>query len=235
MDTNRSTQSTSQSAVSYDAGLRAHLTRIYNRMTLGVLVTGLVSWAMAASGLVATLYANPILVMILAFSPLAVVWFGFRPDRMSADKLRFSFFTISVLYGLSFSAIFLVYAGVDIARAFFITAGAFAGLSLFGYTTKKNLSGMASFLVMGMFGLIILSVINMFVGSSLMQNVVAGAGILIFGGLTAWETQNMKESYNPSYGEEMNSRMAWASALNLYISFVALFQYILHFVGMARD
>lgn len=235
MDTNRTTQTVDQNAVTYDAGLRAHMTRIYNRMSLGVFLTGIVAYFVASSGFANVLYSNPMIAIILAFSPLAVVWFGFRPDRMQASTLRLSFFAISALYGLSFSAIFLVYAGTDIARAFFLAAGAFAGLSLFGYTTKKNLTAMGSFLVMGMFGLIILSVINMFVGSSLMQNVVAGAGIIIFGGLTAWETQRMKEMYQPGQGEELNSRMGWAAALNLYISFIAMFQYILHFVGMNRD
>ena len=230
----RNQQTAATGLKTYDAGLRAHMLRIYNRMTLGVLTTGLVAYAFAASGLVSVLYANPILAIILAFSPLAVVWFGFRPDRMSSGKLQFSFFLISALYGLSFSSIFLVYAGTDIARAFFLAAASFAGLSLFGYTTKKNLDGMGSFLIMGMFGLIILSVVNMFMASTVMQNVVAGAGILIFSGLTAWETQKMKEMYNPAYDDETASRVGWASALNLYISFIALFHYILHFVGMAR-
>ena len=107
----------------------------------------------------------------------------------------------------SFSTIFLVFAGTDIARAFFLAAAAFAGLSLFGYTTKKNLDGMGSFLIMGVWGLIVLSIVNIFMQSSLMMNVVSAAGILIFSGLTAWETQRMKESYHASYGEEANSRM----------------------------
>ncbi len=232
MQSNRfDTQQNIQGKV-YDVGLRAHMTRIYNRMVVGILVTGIVSYITANTGLVNIIFANKILMYAIIFSPLAVVMFGFNPTKMPASKLRFSFGLISVLYGLSFAAIFMVYTGTDIARAFFITSGAFAGLSLFGYTTKKSLDGLGSFLVIGMFGLLILAVINMFVESSLMQNVISAAGILIFGGLTAWETQRMKESYSPSYGEEANSRMAWMSALNLYISFVALFQHILHFTGM---
>lgn len=219
----------------YDAGLRAHMSRIYNRMVAGVLVTGLVSWFVANTpALYTAILGNQILFFIIAFAPLGVIMFGFNPNKMAASKLRISFFVVSVLYGLSFSSIFLAFAGADIARAFFLAAIAFSGLSLFGYTTKKNLDGFGSFLVMGMFGLLALSILNIFIASSLMQNVVAGAGILIFGGLVAYETQRMKESYHDGYGDEANSRMGWMSALNLYISFVALFQYILHFVG-SRD
>ncbi len=215
----------------YDEGLRTHMTSIYNRMMVGVLITGVVAYVAANTGLINVIMANSLLKMAIMFGPLAVIMFGFKPNTMSSSKLRTSFIIVSILYGLSFSAIFIVYTGTDIARAFFMTSGAFAGLSLYGYTTKKNLDGFRSFLVMGMFGLLILSVVNMFMESSLMMNVISAAGILIFGGLTAWETQNMKEMYSPSYGEEANSRMAWMSSLNLYISFVAMFQYILHFVG----
>ena len=231
----RQTTSVKAQGAAYDAGLRKHMIGIYNRMSLGVLVTGLVAFFTANSGLVEVLASNQMLFLIIAFAPLAVILFGFNPQKMEASKLRISFFVISVLYGLSFSTIFLVFAGTDIARAFFLAAAAFAGLSLFGYTTKKNLDGMGSFLIMGVWGLIVLSVVNIFMQSSLMMNVVSAAGILIFSGLTAWETQRMKESYHASYGEEANSRMGWVAALNLYISFIALFQYILHFVGMARD
>lgn len=219
----------------YDEGLRSHMSSVYNRMSVGVLITGLIAYFTANTGLVDVIFANKLLSYAIMFSPLAVIFFGFNPATMPASKLRFSFGLISVLYGLSFSAIFMVYTGTDIARAFFITAGAFAGLSLFGYTTKKNLDGFGSFLVMGMIGLLIMSVVNMFVESSLMHNVISAAGILIFGGLTAWETQRTKEMYSPNYGDEANSRMAWMAALNLYISFVAMFQHILHFVGAAND
>jgi len=156
----------------YDEGLRRHLGGIYNRMIAGVLITGIVSYITANTGLVNIIFANKMLMYAIMFSPLAVLWFGFRPETMSASKLKYSFGLIAVLYGLSFSAIFMVYTGMDIARAFFITAGAFAGLSLVGYTTKKNLDGMGTFLVMGMWGLLIMAVVNMFVESSLMHNVI---------------------------------------------------------------
>ncbi len=227
---NLKTSSGAQGKV-YDEGLRSHMNSIYNRMTLGVLFTGIVAYVTANTGLINVIYANSLLMYAIMFSPLVVIMFGFNPATMPAKKLRVSFGIISLLYGLSFSAIFMVYTGTDIARAFFMAAGAFAGLSIFGYTTKKNLDGFGSFIVMGVWGLLIMSVVNMFVESSLMMNVISAAGILIFGGLTAWETQRMKESYSPSYGEEANNRMAWMSALNLYVSFVAMFQYILHFVG----
>ncbi|MGE4313725.1 MAG: Bax inhibitor-1 family protein [Pseudobdellovibrionaceae bacterium] len=231
---NSNVETKSRSTV-YDAGLRQHMSSIYNRMTAGVLVTGIVAYIAASiPGFVQFLAANPILFFILALSPVAVIWFGFRPDRMPASKLRVSFFILSALYGLSFSSIFMVYTGTDIARAFFLAAGAFAGLSLFGYVTKKNLDGMGSFLIMGVWGLLLLSVVAMIWPSSALMNMISAAGILVFGGLTAWETQRMKEMYSESYGTEANSRIAWMGALNLYISFVALFQYILHFIGNNR-
>ncbi len=223
-------------ALGMDAGLRGHMQRVYNRMTAGVLLTGLVAWFVANTPALYNLLMGGPQAYIVMLAPLALVWFGFRPDRMSSGALRLSFLGLCVLYGISFSAIALHFSGESIARAFFMTAGAFAGLSIYGYTTKKDLSGMASFMIMGMFGLLFFSLGTMAAGlfgveTSGMQNVICALGIVIFAGLTAWETQATKEMYHPSAGDEGNSRMAWMAALNLYISFIALFQYILHFMG----
>lgn len=234
MQSNNSKTSSGIQGKVYDEGLRSHMSSVYNRMSIGVLITGLIAYITANTGLGNIIVSNQILYFVIIFSPLAVLMFGFNPATMPSSKLRFSFGLISVLYGLSFSVLFMVYAGADIARAFFITAGAFAGLSLFGYTTKKNLEGFGSFLTMGVIGLLILMVVNMFVQSSLMQNVISAAGILIFGGLTAWDTQKTKEMYSESYGDEANSRMAWMAALSLYINFIMMFQFIMNFVG-GRD
>lgn len=223
---------TSASAVTYDAGLRAHMQRIYNRMSLGVLVTAVTAWVVASSpALMGLLLGGPQMYIVM-FAPLAVLWFGFNPATMPSGKLQASFFLISILYGISFSAIFFAFAREDIARAFFIAAAMFAGLSIFGYTTKKNLDGLGSFAIMGIWGVFIASLLGIFLPvSSGMQHVISGVAILAFAGLTAWQTQTMKEMYHPSYGDEGNSRMAWSAALTLYISFIALFQNILHLMS----
>ena len=214
-----------------DIGLRDHMQRIYNRMALGVLITALVSFYVGHNEeLLRVIFGTPLKWAVI-LGPLAIVWLGFNPARMAASTLRLSFMGLSVLYGLSFGAIFAVYTQESIAKAFFVAASMFAGISIFGYTTKKDLSAMGSFAVMGIIGLLVLSVINMFVQSSLMGNVIAGVGIVAFGGMTAWETQRMKEMYSSRDNEEMASRMSWSAALNLYISFIAMFQYVLHFMG----
>jgi FtsH-binding integral membrane protein len=226
------TRATAASGV--DAGLRDHMQRIYNRMTLGVFVTALTSWFVANTPALLQFFFSGPQVYLVMFAPLAVIWFGFNPMTMPASRLRVSFLILSVLYGISFAVIFLAFTHESIARAFFITAGMFAGLSIYGYTTRKNLDSMGSLAVMGIWGVFFLALLNIFVHSTLMQNVISGMSILAFSGLVAWQTQTMKEMYNPSYGDEGNSRMAWAAALNLYVSFIALFQQILYLTSNRR-
>lgn len=221
----------SKAGTQIDAGLRSHMQRIYNRMSMGVLITAITSFVVASSPELMRLFLGGPQAYIVMFAPLAVVWFGFNPMTMPASKLRISFIALSVLYGISFATIFYVFKMGDISRAFFIAGGMFAGLSIYGYTTKKNLDGIMSFVVMGIFGVLIMSVINMFMHSAAMMNLISAIGIIAFAGMTAWQTQAMKESYQPHYGEEANNRMAWAAALNLYISFIAMFQYILQLIG----
>lgn len=214
-----------------DAGLRAHMQSIYNRMTLGVLVTALTSWFVASTPALMQLFLGGPQAYVVMFAPLAVLWFGFNPMTMNANKLRVSFFLISALYGISFSVILMVFAQEDIFRAFFIASAMFAGLSIYGYVTRKNLDGLGSLVIMGIWGAFIMAIINMFIGSSVMQNVISGIAVIAFSGLVAWQTQSMKEMYHPGNGTESNSRMAWMAALNLYIAFIALFQHILHFTS----
>ena len=212
-----------------DAGLRSHMLSVYNRMTLGILITAITAWAVSNSPeLMSLLLGGPQRIIVM-LAPLAIIWFGFNPMTMSSSKLKVSFIALSIVYGISFSAIALVYAQTDIARAFFITSAMFASLSIFGYTTKTDLAPMAKFLFMAMIGLVIVGITGLFVQySSGMQIGISVLSVLVFAGLTAWETQNTKRMYNPANGAELNSRMAWSAALTLYISFIAMFTHILH-------
>lgn len=224
-------QTSSSQASTFDAGLKAHMQRIYNRMTMGVLITAVVAYFVGNSQTLLTLFLGGPQAFVVMLAPLAVVWFGFNPAKMSSNGMRNAFILLSALYGISFAAIFQVFTGESIARAFFIATGMFAGLSIYGYTTKKSLSGLASFAMMGIWGALILGLINIFVQSSAMGNIVSVISIIAFAGMTAWETQNMKEIYSPRADAEMISRMSWLGSLNLYISFVAMFQSILHLLG----
>ncbi len=224
-------QTSSSQASSFDAGLKSHMLRIYNRMSLGVLVTAVVAYFVGNSPELLQFFLGGPQKWVVMLAPLAIVFFGFNPARMSSGAMRVSFFALSALYGISFAFIFRVFTGESIANAFFITTAMFAGLSLYGYTTKKNLSGLGSFAIMGVWGVFILGLINIFVGSSLMGNVISVVSIIAFAGLTAFETQNMKEMYSPRNDPELMSRMSWLGALNLYISFIAMFQNILHLLG----
>lgn len=231
MQFDRSPSTVDSNVQKRDAGLAAHMQRIYNRMVLGVAVTAFTSLFVASSPELMKLFLSGPQAYVIMFAPLAILWFGFNPMTMPASKLKISFLAISVIYGISFSVIFYAYSGVNIARAFFIATGMFAGLSIFGYTTKKNLDGLMSFAIMGVFGVLIMSLLNGFIFKSpALFDMISMAGILAFSALTAWQTQSMKQMYSPSADAEMSSRMGWAAALNLYISFIALFQYILHFM-----
>jgi len=229
-------QTTQSRTREIDEGLRQHMNNIYAKMTAGVLVTAIVAWVVGSSPLLLNLFLGGPQAYLVMFAPLAIIWFGFRPEKMKASQLMMAFFGVATVYGISFASIAVMVSadptfGVAVAKAFFIATSMFAGLSVFGYTTKKDLSGMQTFLMMGIIGLVGASVMNIFFGSSMMANVIAGAGIVLFSGLTVWQTQAMKEMYSPSMPAEFASRMAWAAALNLYISFIAMFQYILHFMS----
>lgn len=235
MDNNRFATQTGAQTRTYDEGLRTYMLGVYNRMTLGVFITAITSLIVASSPQLLNFFFSGPQAYIIMFAPLAIIFFGFNPTRMTSKQMQLSFIAISVLYGISFSVILLAFTGESIARAFFVATAMFAGLSIFGYTTKKDLSPIGKFLIMGMFGLLAMSLINGFIiKSPMIFDLVSLAGIVIFAGLTAWETQRTKESYSPSFGDEGNSRMAWMSALNLYISFIAMFQFILHFMGNQR-
>jgi FtsH-binding integral membrane protein len=221
----------------YDAGLRAHMLSVYNYMVSGVLLTGLVALGMAMSGAVAMLF-NPatgspsLLGWVVMLSPLALVFFlGFRVQKMSTGAAQGLFWTFAVLMGMSMSTIFLRYTGTSIATTFFATAAAFAGLSLYGYTTKRSLSGIGTFLVMGVVGLLVAMLLNLFFQSSALSLVISIAGVLIFAGLTAYDTQKIKETYDWVAGTEMAGKAAIMGALTLYLDFINMFQFLLSFLG----
>lgn len=227
-----------RTGVTVDAGLKAHMQAVYNRMTMGLAITAVVAYIAGHSMSILQIITNPLVALVLALSPLALVWFGFRPDRMEAKKLQATFILLSVLYGLSFATIFLVFVPADIVRALLMTTIMFAGLSIYGYTTKRDLGPIGVFCVMALWGLIAFSLLamlgaafNIVPVTSGLNNLISIATIVIFAGLTAFETQQTKELYNPAYGTEGNSRLAWMAALNLYISFIALFQSLLQLLG----
>ncbi len=219
-----------------DAGLKKYMSNIYAKMTAGVLVTAIVAMIVGSSPLLLQLFLGGPQKYIVLFAPLAIIWFGFRPETMSPKQLMAAFFGVAVVYGISFATIAVAVSanpgfGVAVAKAFFVTTAMFAGLSIYGYTTKRDLGPMQSFIVMGIWGLIAASLLNIFFQSDAMQNVIAGAGIVLFAGLTAWQTQSMKEMYSPHASKDALERIGWAAALNLYISFIAMFQYVLHFMS----
>lgn len=225
-----------QSTTRMDAGLRKHMNNIYARMSGGVLITALVALVVGSSPTLLQLFLGGPQRYIVMFAPLAIIWFGFRPEKMKASQLKMAFFGLAIVYGISFAAIAAIATAdpafaVAVAKSFFIATAMFAGLSILGYTTKKDLSGMQTFLSMGIIGLVAFSVMSIFFQSTMMSNLIAGAGILLFSGLTVWQTQAMKQMYSPNMPAELASRMGWAAALNLYISFIAMFQYILHFMS----
>lgn len=230
-------QPTVTRAATYDAGLRAHFQSVYNTMSVGLLVTGVVAYTVShVDALTHLIFGTP-LVYVFMLAPMAFVFFGFSPRAVatkSAAQLSVLFYAFSAIFGVSMATVFLAYASTDIARVFFITAGMFAGTSIYGYQTKKDLSGMAGLMVMGAIGLLIAMVVNMFAHSTTLQFVISAAGVLIYTGLVAWDTQRIKESYNATYGGEDNSKMAVLGALNLYMNFIMLFQFLLQLFGGRR-
>lgn len=222
-----------------DVGLQGFMRSVYNTMGLGLGVTGLVAFSFAqmmlANEKLLELVMGSILGLALAFAPLAFIFFGFtgrRVQRMSSGSLRTLFFVFSGVMGLSMASIFLIYSAESIARVFFITAAMFGATSLYGYTTKRDLSGMGSFMVMGMIGLIIASVVNLFLQSSMLHFITSVIGVIVFTGMAAWDTQRLKETY--AYGAhlaEANAKLAVMGALNMYMNFVLLFQHLLSLMG----
>jgi FtsH-binding integral membrane protein len=222
-----------------DQGLRSYMLKVYNLMALGVALTGVVAYGFAQAagsrhGLTDfgyAIYASPLRWVIL-LAPLAVVFFlSFRIDRMSAFAAQLTFWIYAALVGASLSSIFLLYTDASIVKTFAVTAASFGALSLYGYTTKRDLSPIGSFMIMGLFGLIIAQLVNFFLKSPAIDFAVSSIGVLVFAGLTAWDTQRIKEMYFESDGFEVMQKKAIMGALNLYMDFINLFLFLLRFMG----
>ena len=215
-----------------DEGLRAHMLRVYNYMVLGLGLTGAVAYVVSQSEtMMSAIFGTP-LFWVVALAPLGLVFFlSARVHKMSFSSAQLTFWIFAGLMGLSLASIFVIYTGMSIAKVFFITAGMFGGMSLYGYTTKKDLSGWGSFLFMGLIGIIIASVVNMFLASSAMDFAISVIGVLIFTGLTAYDTQRIKQMYMESDSTDVAGKKAIMGALSLYLDFLNMFLMMLRLFG----
>ncbi len=222
-----------------DVGLRSYMLSVYNHMASAVLLTGIIALLFAP-------YAQQLLIApdgrgmsalgwIVTLSPLGFVFaMSFGVNRMSLSTLRLLFWGFATVMGLSMSTLFIVYTGVSIAQTFFATSAAYVGLSLYGYTTKRDLSGLGTFLIMGVVGLLVAMLINLFLHSSAMALAISAIGVLLFAGLTAYDTQRIKSMYAYVQGTEMLGKTVVMGALSLYLDFINMFQFLLSFMGNRR-
>ncbi|ERU22960.1 Bax inhibitor-1/YccA family protein [Brucella abortus] len=219
-----------------DQGLRSYMLGVYNMMAIGLAVTGLAAFGTAVlaqsnPAFQQLLFASP-LRWVIMLAPLAAVFFlSFRIQSLSVGTAQAIFWGYAALVGLSLSSVFIVFTGQSIVRTFFVTAASFGALSLYGYTTKRNLSAMGSFLMMGLFGLILASVVNIFLGSTALQFAISVIGVLIFAGLTAYDTQEIKEMYYEGDAADTQGRKIVMGALRLYLDFINMFMFLLQFMG----
>jgi len=222
-------------AIRFDAGLRRHLLGIFTTMGLGLIVSGLTASAVAATPPIANAIFGTPLKWVAIFAPLAfVLLLSFRMERMSAAALRTAFIAFAAVMGVSLASIFLVFTGASIAATFFIAAATFLAMSLWGHTTRHDLSKWTTFLMMGLIGVVIASLVNLFLGSTMLQVVVSLVGVFVFAALTAWDMQRAARDYRAYAGTEHAAKLAVWSALSLYLNLVNIFQLMLTFFGQ-RD
>ena len=224
-----------------DEGLRAHMNKVYGLMSVGLLVTAGVAWAVGSNDALLSIFRDPqtlqpnILGWIVMFAPLIMVFaFGAALGRLSAAGAQLFFYAFSAVMGLSISWIFAAFTGISIAQTFLVTSIAFAGLSLYGYTTKRDISGWGAFLMMGLIGLVVAMIVNIFLASPAIHFAISVIGVLIFAGLTAYDTQRIKNDYiqhAQSMDQEWLAKSAIMGALNLYLDFINLFMFLLQFLG----
>ena len=237
------TASVGTRTASYDAGLRSYMLSVYNYMTSGVLLTGIVSLLFAkwlgvdqgpqvAAAHLASLGPLRLIIMLAPLGFVMVLSFGI--NRLSTVAAQALFWAFAGVMGLSLSTIFIVYTTASVAQTFFASAAAFAGLSLWGYTTKRNLTGMGQFLIMGVVGILVAMLINMFVQSGPLDLVISVLGVLLFAGLTAYDTQKIKSMYYAVQGSEFAAKSVVMGALQLYLDFINMFLFLLRFMGNRR-
>ncbi len=224
------------SNTSYDASLRAYMVKVYNFMAIALVISGFVAYAVSSSpAIMGAIFGTP-LAWLVMLAPLGfVLFFSYKLNSISADTAKVYLWIYAALMGVSLSTIFVAYTSTSIARVFFITASTFGAMSLYGYTTKKDLSGLGSFLMMGLIGLIIASLVNIFLKSSALDFALSLIGVMIFIGLTAYDTQRIKQNYYQFSGDsQATGKMAVLGALNLYMDFINLFIMMLRFFGDRR-
>ena len=222
-------------SVGVDIGLRQYMLRVYNFMAAGLGLTGLVAYAAVASGFYQQIVGTP-LIWLVMLAPIGfVLLLSFRIDHMSVGAAQAAFWGYAALMGLSLAGVFLLYTGVSVARVFFIAAATFAATSLYGYTTRRDLSQFGSFLLMGLIGVVLASLVNIFLASSALQFAISVAGVLVFTGLTAWDTQRIKEIYVESDPGDVLTKKSLMGALALYLDFINLFVLLLQLTGQRRD
>jgi hypothetical protein len=235
--TTRSTELvTKMSRAEIDTGLRQFMISVYNYMSSGLVLTGIVAYGAAETGLYTSLTTTPLLFWAVMLAPLALVMLlSFRIEKMSLGTAQATFWIYASLVGLSLSGIFFVYTGMSITRAFFITAATFLAMSLYGYTTRTDLARMGSFLLMGLFGIIIASLVNLFLASSVLQLAISVVGVLVFVGLTAYDTQRIRDIYLNSDNPATAGKKAIMGALALYLDFLNLFVLMMQLTGDRRS
>ncbi|HVO15669.1 MAG TPA: Bax inhibitor-1/YccA family protein [Alphaproteobacteria bacterium] len=215
-----------------DEGLRSYMLRVYNYMMLGLALTGAVAYGVASTPAIQQVVFGSGLMWLFILAPVALVLLlSFRIHKMSFASAQITYWIYAALNGVAFSTIFLAYTGTSIARVFFITAATFGALSLYGYTTKRDLSGFGSFLFMGLIGILIAAVVNMFLASSALQFAISVIGVLVFAGLTAYDTQQIKELYYAVDDSEIVGKKAIMGALRLYLDFINMFVMLLQLFG----
>lgn len=217
-----------------DEGLRAYMLRVYNYMAAGLAVTGIVTYVTASSPAILNfVFGNAIVYWVVLLAPLGIIFFGFRAVK-SAAGAQMLYWVFSALLGLSLAPIVLAYTGSSIARVFFITTSMFAAMSLYGYTTRRDLTGVGNFLIMGLIGLLVAMVVNLFLQSAALDWALSVIGVLVFTGLTAYDTQIIRRSYDETAGTDVMNRTAVFGAVRLYLDFLNLFLFLLHLFG-SRD
>jgi FtsH-binding integral membrane protein len=219
-------------AAVFDQGLRSYMLGIYNYMASAVALSGIVALLVAGSPMLTQAIFGTPLKWVVMLAPIGfVMLMSFRFEKMSKTALMACFWVFATLMGASLASILLVFTGTSVARAFFVAAAMFAGISIYGYTTKADLSKMGTFLIMGLIGVIIAGLVNIFMQSSMMQFIISVASVIVFTGLTAWDTQRLKDTYGETYGTQMQDKVAIMGALSLYLNFVNIFQALVSLIG----